>query len=182
MPILSTAELRRPVVVASALSEFARGGLHGTTIADVARAAGISPAYVFKLFPRKEQLFVAALEDCFRRILATFAEGADRAADNTPESILNSMGQAYAELIGDRSLIMLQVHAQSVVDVPEIGRAYRAGIAETTRFIKARSGADDIAVQHAVAFGQLCHVVVTAGLVDLTDDWALILSNGLRHP
>ena len=61
MPTLSTAEMRVPVVTASAVTEFARGGYHGTTIADVARAARISPAYVFKLFPSKERLFVVAL-------------------------------------------------------------------------------------------------------------------------
>lgn len=44
-PVLSTAEVRRPVVAASAVREFARGGYHGTTVADVARESRISPAY-----------------------------------------------------------------------------------------------------------------------------------------
>jgi AcrR family transcriptional regulator len=182
MSPLSTAETRKPVVVASALREFARGGYYGATIADVARASGISPAYVFKLFPSKELLFVSALEDCFRQIIETFAAVADGASDQSPDGILDAMGASYAELISDRDLIMLQVHAQAVASVPEIGQAYRAGIASITLFMKSRSGADDSAVQHAVAFGQLCHLIVTAGLATLTDDWALILSHGIRHP
>ena len=129
MSSLSTAELRVPVVTASAVREFARGGYHGTTIADVAREARISPAYVFKLFPSKERLFVAALEDCFRQIVEALTIGAQEAGEQTPEGVLDAMGGAYAELIGDRSLLLLQVHAQSVADIPEVGQALRAGLA-----------------------------------------------------
>jgi len=35
--------------------------------------------------------------------------------------------QLYATLISNRDLLMLQVHAVSVVDVPEIGAAFRKG-------------------------------------------------------
>src|SRR5690625_4084515 len=47
---LSTAEARREKVIDSAIVTFARGGYHSTTIARVADNAGISPAYVSKLF------------------------------------------------------------------------------------------------------------------------------------
>ena len=182
MPTLSTAELRTPVVTASAVQEFARGGYHGATIADVARAAKISPAYVFKLFPSKEKLFVAALGDCFQQILATLEAGADAATDTSPDGILDAMGGAYAELIADRALLMLQVHAQSVADIPEIGQALRTGLASVVTFAKQRSGADDGAVQRFVAVGQLCHLIVTTGVDDVPDEWATILTRGIRHP
>ena len=180
--MLSTAEQRIPVVTASAVHEFARGGFHGATIADVARAAEISPAYVFKLFPSKERLFAAALQECFRQILECITVGADRAADQSPDGILDAMGGAYAELIADHSLLMLQVHAQSVADVPEIGHALRAGLASVVQFAKTRSGASDSAVQKFIAYGQLCHLIVTAGLDHVPDEWAVLLSAGIRHP
>ena len=182
MSSLSTAELRIPVVTASAVREFARGGYHGTTIADVARAARISPAYVFKLFPSKERLFVAALEDCFQQIVEALTIGAQEAGEQTPDGILDAMGGAYAELIGDRSLLMLQVHAQSVADIPEIGQALRAGMASVVRLAKSRSGASDQAVQRFIAYGQLCHLIVTTGIDDVPDEWASIVSAGIRHP
>ena len=53
---LSTAEERRPLVIAAAITAFARMGYRGTTVADVGAGARISSAYVFKLFPSKEQL------------------------------------------------------------------------------------------------------------------------------
>ena len=179
---LSTADTRRPLVAASATREFARGGYHGTTIADVARQARISPAYVFKLFPSKERLFVAALEACFDQILEAVAAGADSSADQSPDGIIDAMGGAYAELIGDRALLMLQVHAQSVAEIPEIGEAMRGGLARLTRLVKTRSGADDDAVQRMIAYGQLCHLIVTIGLESVPDEWASIISHGIRHP
>ena len=182
MSSLSTAEMRIPVVTASAVQEFARGGYHGTTIADVAAAAHISPAYVFKLFPSKERLFVAALADCFQQIVETLTIGAQEATDTSPDGILDAMGGAYAELISNRSLLMLQVHAQSVADIPEIGQALRAGMAAIVRTAKSGSGASDDAVQRFVAYGQLCHLIVTAGIDDVPDEWASILSAGIRHP
>ena len=181
-PVLSTAEVRRPVVAAAALSEFARGGYHGATVADVARTSGISPAYVFKLFPRKESLFVAALERCYDEVLDALGAGADDAPDQSPAGLLHAMGGAYAELIRDRTLLMLQVHAQSVADVPEIGAALRAGLARVTMFAKRRTGAPDAEVQRFMAFGQLCHLIVTAQVDAVTEEWAGILAEGIRHP
>ena len=179
---LSTADTRRPLVAAAATREFARGGYHGTTIADVAREARISPAYVFKLFPSKERLFVAALDGCFDQILESVAAGADASADQSAEGVLSAMGGAYAELIGDRSLLMLQVHAQSVAEVPEIGDALRRGLERITRFASSRSGASDPDVQSFVAFGQLCHLIVTTGIEDVPESWAQLLSAGITHP
>jgi AcrR family transcriptional regulator len=181
-PILSTAEKRRPIVADAALRTFAKGGYHGATIADVAHAAGISPAYVFKLFPGKEALFVTALERCFEQIVAALADGADAAPDQSPAGVLDAMGGAYAELVRDRTLLMLQVHAQSVAEVPEIGAALRAGLASVTRFAQRRTGADDDAVQRFMAYGQLCHLIVTAGIDEQQGGWAEVLTRGIRHP
>ncbi|NYI66885.1 TetR/AcrR family transcriptional regulator [Spelaeicoccus albus] len=178
---LSTAESRRPVVIAAALTKFADGGFHGTTIADVAREAKISPAYVFKLFPGKASLFAAALEACYEEIVQTLGQSAE-IADQSPAAILDAMGGAYAELIGDRRLLMMQVHAQSVADVPEIGQVLRSGIAHVTTFAQERSGGNDDEVQQFMAYGQLCHLIVTAGVDGISDRWAEVLGHGIRHP
>ncbi|WP_350348699.1 TetR/AcrR family transcriptional regulator [Agromyces sp. G08B096] len=179
---LSTADARRPLVVQAAIATFARAGYRATTVADVAAAAKISPAYVFKLFPGKEALFVAALEACHERILSALAEGAKSAEGHSPDAVLDAMGGAYAALIADRDLLMLQVHAQSAAEVPEIGAALRRGYASVTEFASSRSGAPDAAVQRFIAFGQLCHLIVTLGIDDSTAHWAKVLASGIRHP
>ncbi len=178
----STAEERRGPVISAAIAEFSKTGFHGTPLSAVAESAGISTAYVFKLFPGKERLFVAALDECFARVEDALAAGAENAKGTSPVEVLDAMGEAYAELIADRQLLMLQVHAQSVADVPEIGDALRRGLERVTRYASARSRADARDVQRFIAFGQLCHLVVTAGLDGIDEPWAHTLSDGIRHP
>jgi AcrR family transcriptional regulator len=180
--MLSTAEARSSAVVSSAVTEFARTGYLGTPIASVAAHAKISPAYVFKLFPSKERLFVAALDHCFELVVAALERGADAASSHSPHDVLDAMGLAYAELIADRELLMLQVHAQSAADIPEIGESLRRGLERVTTFASSRSRADDKSVQRFIAYGQLCHLIVTAGLDSQSGAWAAILTDGIRHP
>jgi len=178
---LSTAEARREAVVSSAIASFAKGGFQGTTIADVAAHAAISPAYVSKLY-NKVQLFVAALDECYQRILTAIAEGADEAeADAMPAEVLHAMGGAYAELVADRDLLMLQVHAQAATNVPEIAGAVRRGVARVTDYAQTRSRAADTEVQQFIAFGQLCHLLTTIDAFDVDAAWAAALTAGVRH-
>jgi AcrR family transcriptional regulator len=178
---LSTSEARRETVVASALVVFAQTGYLGTPVTAVAAHAKISPAYVFKLYPSKESLFVAALTRCFELVREALEEGAQRSTENTPDAILWTMGEAYAELIADRDLLLLQVHAQSAASVPEIALALREGLGSVTTFAQSRSGASDEAVQRFIAYGQLCHLIVTSGIEDTAEHWATVLTHGMRH-
>lgn len=180
--LLSTSDERREAVIRSAIAVFAKAGYLGTPITAVAKHAEISPAYVFKLFPSKEELFVAALEQGFDLIHATLSDGAEASSGQTPEDILSAMGVAYARLINSRDLLMIQVHALSVADVPEIGAAFRNGLQKIAKFVKTRSGASDEAVQRFFAYGQLCHLITTISLDGTTEPWARMLTAGIRHP
>lgn len=178
----STADARRAAVLSCAIPVFARAGYYATPVTDVAEAARISPAYVFRLYPGKLALFVAALEECFSRVLRALAEGADASAAEEPEQLLEAMGDAYARLIADRSLLMLQVHALSAADVPEIGAALRRGLERVVAYAAERTGAPDHAIQHFIAYGQLCHLIVATGVVERTPSWAQALTAGMAHP
>lgn len=179
--MLSTAEARREAVVASAIVVFAKKGLVSTTIAAVAEHASISPAYVSKLFSTKVDLFVAALDACYARIIDALECGATQADDRSPEGILHAMGGAYADLIADRDLLMLQVHAQASTDVEPVAAAVRRGIAAVTSCASSRSGAPASQVQRFVAFGQLCHLLTTVDAFSLDDAWAHVLTSNIRH-
>ena len=65
--------------------------------------------------------------------------------------------------------------------VKEIAAALRAGLARVVRTASACSGADDEAVQHFIAFGQLCHLIATADIAAEDGDWAQALTRGIRH-
>lgn len=177
----STADAQRARVIRAAVPVFARQGYHGTPVTAVADAAGISQAYVFRLFTSKLGLFVAALEECYARVEQSLVEGAEQARGESPTRVLEAMGDAYADLIADRDLLMLQVHAQSASDVHEVRDAVQHGYEQLVTTARTLSGGSDAQVQQFVALGQLCHLIVTADLVGVDAPYARILTAGMRH-
>src|ERR1700739_4407802 len=67
---------RREMVLEAAVAEFAIHGLAGTSTENVARRAGISQPYLFRLFPTKKALFLALVDRCFRRVQGTLTAAA----------------------------------------------------------------------------------------------------------
>src|SRR4051794_18015112 len=76
-----TADERRPLLLDAAVAEFAHAGLAGARTDAIARRAGISQSYVFRLYPTKLDLFVAAVEREWQRVEQAFVA----AAADTPE-------------------------------------------------------------------------------------------------
>jgi hypothetical protein len=91
------------------------------------------------------------------------------------------MGGAYADLIADRDLLLFQVQAQAVTDIPEVRAAVRRGYGRIATFVQTRSGCTDQQVQQFFANGQLCHLIVTADLDAVDEPWARALRAGFRH-
>src|SRR5438874_8500105 len=56
-------EQRRSQIVRVAMRLFSRRGFRGTTTKEIARAAGVSEAMVFRHFATKEALYGAILDD-----------------------------------------------------------------------------------------------------------------------
>ena len=165
-----TAEDRREAVVAAAAQAFATAGYEATSTAEIARLAGISQPYVFRLFGTKRELFVAAVRRCFGRTLATF----DAASQGlTGDEALAAMGAAYTELITDPSVLRLQMHAYAAsVEDPEIRAATRDGLAQVWALAQSRSGADADTLRDFLATGMLCNVIAAVGLDHLAAPWA----------
>jgi AcrR family transcriptional regulator len=67
-----TAEARREAIVEAVRDVFAQKGFDGTTTRELAQAAGVSEALLYKHFPSKESLYAAMLEGCSKG--PTFAE------------------------------------------------------------------------------------------------------------
>ncbi|MBB5920809.1 AcrR family transcriptional regulator [Actinoalloteichus hoggarensis] len=177
----STAEARRGTVVREAVSVFAATGYHATPVGEAAAAAGISQAYVFRQFDGKLGLFVAALERCHELVRAALRSGAETVSDGTPAEILDGMCAAYAELIADRDLLMLQVHAQSAADIPEIRAAIRRGHASVVLLAGELSGGTPERVRHLLARSRLCHLIAAAGFDTADEPRARVPTEGLCH-
>src|SRR5215469_14316955 len=115
---------RRELVLDAAVAEFSAHGLAGTSTEDVARRAGISQPYLFRLFPTKKALFLELVDRCFQRVRDTFMTAA---GDLTGEDAKMAMADAYERLLDDRTLLLLQMQAYAACDDPEIRAATRAG-------------------------------------------------------
>src|ERR1700710_43724 len=123
MAARSTAEERREDVLKAAMIEVASGGLDGTSTDAIARRAGISQPYLFRLFPTKKALFVAAVERTFLRCLETFRDAAEGL---TGEAAKEAMGDAYTQLLGDRTFLQVQMQAYAACADPAVRAATRA--------------------------------------------------------
>src|SRR5438067_8481175 len=59
-----SSEERRAAIIQAVRRVFAEKGFHGTTTRELADAAGVSEALLFKHFPTKEALFAAMQRSC----------------------------------------------------------------------------------------------------------------------
>ncbi|ALA57032.1 putative Transcriptional regulator acrR [Nitrospira moscoviensis] len=62
-PTRTSSQERQASLIAAAASLFARKGFNGTTTKEIAKAAGVSEALVFKHFPTKHALYAAILAE-----------------------------------------------------------------------------------------------------------------------
>src|SRR6266404_2259865 len=96
-----TKDERREEILDAALEEFAERGYHGASTEEIARRAGISQPYVFRLFGTKKELFRAVAARCFRETLEMFQRAAEGLRG---EEALQAMGNAYVNrLLNDRA-------------------------------------------------------------------------------
>ncbi|MFB2583398.1 TetR/AcrR family transcriptional regulator [Herbiconiux liukaitaii] len=177
----STADAQRSRILEASLGGFAHKGYHATPVTEIAELAGVSPAYVFRLFPGKLGLFVATIDHCYERVTEALVAGGEKVGDAPSDTVLDAMTEAYIDLIEDRSLIMLQGHAQSACDIPEIREAVQRGVGMVVENVARVSGAEPAAVQYFLAFGQLCHLIVQAELTGVPAGWAETITAGIRH-
>src|SRR6478752_7365676 len=101
-----SAEERRDEILEAAMVEFAVRGLHGASTEAIAKRAGISQPYVFRLFGSKKDLFKASAARCLRETLETFQRAAE---GKRGKDALEAMGHAYQELLVDRTRLRAQM-------------------------------------------------------------------------
>jgi AcrR family transcriptional regulator len=163
-----SADERRELVLEAAVAEFAARGLAGTSTEDVARAAGISQPYLFRLFPTKKALFLALVERCFQRIADAFTAAA---GDKTGKEALEAMGDEYERLLQDRTLLLLQMQAYAACEDPEIRVATRAGYKRLWAMVERVSGLPFDEVVSFFAMGMLINVAAAMDLPAVDERW-----------
>lgn len=162
-----SAEERRESVIRAAMSEFAHGGYNGTSTEAIARRVGVSQPYLFRLFPNKQAIFLAAAQYC----IATTREAFAKAAEGLPlDERLNAMAVAYQGLIHDdpeRLLMQMQVYvavaAAEAAGDHEFGEAVRRSWQELWDTVHVELGGDVDETTQFLAYGMLVNTLVSLG-------------------
>ena len=168
-PTRKSADVRREEIVEAARAEFAIGGLHGTSTEDIARRAGVSQPYVFRLFGTKKELFLETVRRGFRHVLEVFQEAA---AANHEGDVFLSMGHAYGDVRRDRASLMFQMQAYAACEDTDVRTVVREEFAEIYKFVESVSGGDDEKVQEFFKTGMLINVAAAMDLGALDSPWA----------
>jgi AcrR family transcriptional regulator len=158
-----TAGARREAILDAAVPEFAAHGLHGTAVEAIARRAGVSQPYVFRLFGTKKALFLAAVERGNDRVIAAFRNAAAEAERNGGD-LFAAMGLAYVGLLADREELLLTMQSFAACGDPEVAELVRRRFGEVTTLVAGTPGATDELVRAFIAEGMLLNV---AAAIDL---------------
>jgi AcrR family transcriptional regulator len=166
-----SAEERREEVVAIAIGQFALNGYKGTSTEAIAREAGISQPYLFRLFKTKRDLFLACFEVVHGRIAETF----ESAARGVPkDEALAAMGKAYFTLLEDTTGRLFQMQSYAACSDPVIQARVRECYGALVKTVSRLSGATPAEVWRFFANGMLLNVTASLDVSAIADkeEWA----------
>jgi TetR/AcrR family transcriptional regulator len=129
------AQDRRAAVLDTACTVFSRGTYHGTTTAEIARAAGVSEPILYRHFPSKRDLYLACIDETWRRMRVRWEEAL--AAEPSAAEWISAMGRSFLEWQEQRTLISnlwLQALAEASED-PKIRAHVRAHLRRVHKFV-----------------------------------------------
>lgn len=176
MPVVGTrtrksAEERRAEIVAAAVERFAAEGYVAASTEAIARDAGISQPYLFRLFGTKKELFLACHDRCMERISETFRAAARGSGQ---EERLTAMGKAYMDLLADRRLLLFQMQSYAASADPDIQAHVRRHYGDLVKEVTRLSGAGPHEVWTFFAHGMLLNVIASLDLASVAgeDAWA----------
>src|SRR5215210_4349674 len=164
-----TADERREEILVVALEEFGEHGLDGTSTDTIARKAGISQPYLFRLFGTKKELYLESVRRCLRQTLELFQEAA---AGKRGDEALSAIGQAYRGLLADRTRLRAQMQAYADCDDEEVREIVREGYGRLVDYVERVSGAEPKRIRDFFAFGMLLNVFASMDLLDQPAPWA----------
>lgn len=163
-----TADERREAVLSAAAREFARKGLHGASTDAIARDAGISQPYLFRLFGTKKELYLATTAKAMEETYRTF-ESASRGKSG--KEALHAMGDAYTGLIENRERLQLMLQCFAGCEDPDVREGVRRVWRDLVDLVERVSGEPPEVVSAFFAKGMLLNVLNAMQLFDDPTPW-----------
>jgi AcrR family transcriptional regulator len=168
---------RRSQVLEIAAEEFASGGLHGASTEVIARRAGITQPYVFRLFGTKKALFLELVVTAFDRMTVGMR---DAAGTETGLTALSRMGARYNEMLADRTSLLLQLQGFAACSDPAVREAVRGCFGRMWRALADITGLDAVTIKAFLAFGMLLNNGAAVEVAALDEPWAAGLRTRIR--
>lgn len=170
------AEERREDVLRVAAEVIARDGMHAASTAEIARRAGISHAYLFRLFPTKESLLLAVSHRCGDAMHQSMIKAGER-AKAVGEDPLTAMGIEWTSQLTDTTNLLVSLQSITASrSIPELGDRLRVAWGEVVADITRLSGRDADEVRAFIAQGMLLQVIAALGAEQT--EWATWLHDG----
>lgn len=168
---------------------FFADGLHGTTVAKIAAAAGRTQGAIYANFSSKENLCAEVLLRCYLRTFTGLIADMAQVA-SSPDRQIDALGDWYRALVGEESLIALAAeYALAVHKDPdqmavshghiEMGRGLLGAMLSSVLSVDASPQQRDMALLAVMATGTGLAFGRTLGVVD--DDQVIeLLTRTLR--
>lgn len=173
-----TADERREAVLEAASGEFARKGLHGASTDAIARAAGISQPYLFRLFGTKKELYLATTT---RKMEETYQAFERASRGKSGQEALDAMGEAYMGLIENRERLLLMLQCFAGCEDADVREGVRRVWSDLVELAERASGEPPEVISAFFAKGMLLNVVNAMQLFEDPTPWGDRLIAGCAH-
>jgi AcrR family transcriptional regulator len=181
---------RHTAIISAAKRVFVEKGFDRTTTRELAAAAGVSEALLFKHFPNKEALYSAIQMSCFKEEGAKFAESSESLEPSTAALVFlvsDLVSHILAEPRDDEGLLFFRLVLRSLMDEGEFTRlAIQGGpfrwVTKVEQCIKVANRAGDMLdrpVQANLA-GWMVHQLIT-GIMLHTLPREAVIDYGVSH-
>jgi AcrR family transcriptional regulator len=162
---------RRELIIKAAVIEFANKGLHGTATEDIARRAGITQPYVFRLFGTKKALFIAVVEHCFDTLMERFQAAIAGIEPGDGKAMFDAMGESYAAMVQNRTELLMQMQAYAACADDDVRAVVQRRYGELYRWVEDVTGGDDLALHSFFSTGMLMNVATAIDLMSVAEPW-----------
>jgi AcrR family transcriptional regulator len=154
-------EARRAAIIKTARDVFIEKGFYRTTTRELAEAAGVSEALLFRHFPSKEALYSAIQTSCFKEARSKITERLDSLEPSTA-ALVSLVRDLITHVLGaepdedDRLFVRLAL--RSLIDEGEFARlAIQGGLSDWVKKVEQ-------CIQAAQAAGDMVETPVRANL------------------
>ena len=156
---------RREQMLNAARIVFGERGYTGATTDAVAKAAGVSQAYIVRTFGSKENLFVEATTRSVDKTIEVFRAAARDNDDLT--TLPRHLGHAYVELVADRGILLTMMHLFTMGHYERFGQLARDEFMRIYRVLHHEIGMSPKATEKFLAKGMLINTVLGMRLTDV---------------